>query len=76
MTKTEAAEILARYITRRANETGKTTITDLVIDTYVTEARTELHLAGTPIYDAGMVRPTNRTIKAAGRKAQAERSLR
>jgi hypothetical protein len=76
MTKTAAAEILARYITRRVRETGKRgLITDLVIDTYVTEARTELHLAGTPIFDAGMVRPSNRTIKAAGRRAAADRAL-
>jgi hypothetical protein len=65
MTKSEAAEILANYITVTCRKRGISQITPLVIQEIHTEALT----ASGRITEAAYVNPSWKTIRAAGRKA-------
>lgn len=65
MTKSEAAEILANYITVTCRKRGITKVTPLVIQEIHTEALT----ASGRIAEAAHANPSWKTIRAAGRKA-------
>lgn len=67
MTKTEAAEILANYITVTCRKRGIAKVTPLVIQEIHTEALT----AAGRIGQAAHVNPSWKTIRAAGRRAVA-----
>lgn len=65
MTKTEAAAILANYITVTCRKRGRTQVTPLLIQELHTEALTAPGLIGV----AARVNPSWKTIRTAGRKA-------
>lgn len=65
MTKTEAAEILATYITVQARKFGRTTVDK----DFIEEQRTNARYQTGQIRAAGLVEPHWTTIRAAGRKA-------
>ena len=65
MTKTEAAEILANYITVTCRKHGIARVTPLLIQ----EIHTEALGATGRIAEAAHVNPSWKTIRAAGRRA-------
>lgn len=65
MTKIEAAEVLANFITVTCRKRGITNVTPLVIQEIHTEALT----APGRIGEAARINPSWKTIRAAGRKA-------
>lgn len=65
MTKAEAAEILANFITVTCRKRGIAQVTPLVIQEIHTEALT----ASGRIAEAARANPSWKTIRAAGRKA-------
>jgi hypothetical protein len=68
MTKTEAAEILANFITVRARKRGLSLIDATVIAECISEARYQT-IEGSLLHTAAWLRPADRTIRAAAKRS-------